>query len=246
MTAQLVAERSIYDAPILKALRAFLVARSRYTEDAGADAYARGVRQYAVLGAGFDTFALRQAFEGLRVFEIDHPATQTAKRDLLAKASIDVPPSLAFVPVDFETQSLEAELAKANFDARAPAFFAWLGVVPYLSHEAVFDTLRYVAQRPEGTEVVFDFALPSDMLNERERAARERLAARVAEVGEPWQSFFRPDELVADVRALGFTHVEMIDSLALNDLYFRDRDDDLRLGRTGRLLRARVGSASSS
>jgi methyltransferase (TIGR00027 family) len=111
-------------------MRAHLVARSRYAEDALATAVNRGVRQYVLLGAGLDTFAYRNPYPGLRVFEIDHPATQQWKRGLLARNGIPIPPSLTSVPVDFEQQSLERELISAGFDRAAPAFFSWLGVVP--------------------------------------------------------------------------------------------------------------------
>src|SRR5580704_4643658 len=103
--------------PYSRALRAFLVVRSRYGEDQLARAVARGVRQYVVLGAGLDTFAYRNPFQssGLHVFEVDHPATQAWKREQLRSAGIAVPQSLTFVPVDFERQVLPDELRQAGF-----------------------------------------------------------------------------------------------------------------------------------
>src|SRR6202050_251326 len=106
-----------------RAFRAFMAARSRYAEDELACAFAQGVRQYVVLGAGLDTFAYRNPHAGLRVFEVDHPATQAWKHEQLLAAEIAIPSSLTFVPVDFERQTLGAGLDVCGFDMNAPAFF---------------------------------------------------------------------------------------------------------------------------
>jgi methyltransferase (TIGR00027 family) len=82
-------------------LRAFVAARSRFAEDQLAVAVEQGVRQCVVLGAGLDTFAYRNPFEELRVIEVDHPATQAWKRELLLSAAIAIPSSVSFVGIDF-------------------------------------------------------------------------------------------------------------------------------------------------
>ena len=141
-----------------RGMRLFIAARSRFAEETLAAAVARGVRQYVVLGAGLDTFAHRNPYadQGLRVFEVDHPATQGWKRGRLADAGLATPASLTFAPVDFERQTLAEGLANAGFDTAAPAVFAWLGVVVYLTRGAVLGTLGWIASLPPGTEVVFD------------------------------------------------------------------------------------------
>jgi methyltransferase (TIGR00027 family) len=120
-------------APSRRPMRLFIAVRTRFAEDALAAAAERGARQLVVLGAGLDTFAHRNPHEGagLRVFEVDHPATQAWKRARLAEAGLAAPPSLTFAPVDFERQTLADGLAAAGFDPAAPSFFTWLGVVPY-------------------------------------------------------------------------------------------------------------------
>ena len=106
-----------------RAFRAFMAARSRYAEDELARAVAHGVRQYVVLGAGLDTFAYRNPHPGLRVFEVDHPSTQTWKREQLQAADIPIPPSLTFVPIDFEKQTLADGLENSGLDANSPHSF---------------------------------------------------------------------------------------------------------------------------
>src|SRR5205807_2417198 len=125
--------------PSLRPMRLFVAARSRYSEDALAACVARGVQQVVVLGAGLDTFSLRNPFagQGVRVFEVDFPATQEWKRQQLKQAALAVPGWLTFAPVDFERQSVSDGLAQSGFRVDRPAFFQWLGVVPYLTRDAI-------------------------------------------------------------------------------------------------------------
>jgi methyltransferase (TIGR00027 family) len=210
-------------------LRAFVAARSRYVEDRLAEAVARGVRQYVVLGAGLDTFAYRNPFAGLRVFEVDFPATQAWKRELLGEAGIDLPDGLRFVPLDFEYQTLGEGLAEAGFDGGSAAFFGCLGVVPYLTLEAFRATLGVIAQMPAGSGVGFDYAVAPESLSAVGRTAFDALAGRVAAAGEPFRLFFTPEEMEGELRGAGFKRMEQLDSDRLNEIYFKDRDDGLKL-----------------
>jgi methyltransferase (TIGR00027 family) len=219
--------------PISRAFRAFMAVRSRYAEDRLAEAVAQGVAQYVVLGAGLDTFACRNPFPGLRVFEVDFPATQEWKRALLVEAALTPPSGLTFVPLDFEHQTLAAGLAAVGFDSARPAFFGWLGVVPYLTLEAFRATLDTIAQLPNGSGVSFDYAVARSHLSLLRRIALDRLAARVAAAGEPFRLFFTPDELDSEFRRAGFKRFEQRDSAQLNHLYFAGRADGLKLPSPG-------------
>jgi methyltransferase (TIGR00027 family) len=223
-------------------LRAFIATRSRFSEDTLAEAVERGVRQYVLLGAGLDTFAYRaaRAFCGLSVFEVDHPATQGWKRQRLAETGIAVPDVLTYAPVNFETETLAHGLARAGFDTTKPAVFAWLGVVPYLTHDAIMATLRFIAGLPKGTTVIFDYGEPASTRHEASRVAHEEMATRVAANGEPFRSFFVPEDIMRDTKAAGFSEVEDFDAGVLNARYFKDREDGLQLRGAGHLLRARV------
>jgi methyltransferase (TIGR00027 family) len=222
--------------------RAFMAARSRYAEDRLAEAVARGVRQYVVLGAGLDTFAYRNPHSGLRVFEVDLRATQEWKRALLDKAGIAQPEGLKFVPLDFEHQTLAEGLKEAGFDRGAAAFFGWLGVVPYLTLAAFRATLEVIAQLPAGSGVSFDYAVRPESLSTVGRKAFDALAGRVAAAGEPFQLFFTPEEMEAELRDAGFGRMEQVDSDELNERYFKDRADGLKLSavKLGRLATAWV------
>jgi methyltransferase (TIGR00027 family) len=224
-----------------RAFRAFMAARSRYAEDELARAFAHGVTQYVVLGAGLDTFAYRNPHAGLRVFEADHPATQAWKCEQLQSAGITIPPSLTFVPIDFEQQTLADGLARSRFDASAAAFFSWLGVTPYLTREACMITLSFIARMPAGSGVVFDFAVDPALLNAGQRQALGALSKRVARYGEPFQLFFDPATLQDELKAMGFHHTEFLQGKELNTRYFKDRKDGLLVrGSIGHLMGAWV------
>jgi methyltransferase (TIGR00027 family) len=239
---QLALELDRFQTPSARAMRAFLVMRSRYVEDELAHVHKAGTTQYLVLGAGLDTFAYRSPYgRRLRVFEIDHPSTQEWKRARLAEQGIELPCSLTFVPVDFEKDSLADRLRCAGFMGNAPVFISWLGVTMYLTQDAVMQTLRFVAEScARGSEIVFDFSLPDEALGEVERGARARRAELVARVGEPWITHFDPASLSKQLTAMGFSQATVIGAREANQRYFADRSDGFSVRGSGCIMTARV------
>jgi len=221
-----------------KAMRAFMAVRSRFAEDEFARAAAADVRQYVALGAGLDTFAWRNPHRecGVRVFEVDHPATQAWKRGLMEQGNLPEPPATVYVPVDFERQSLASQLGEAGFDAGAPAFFSWLGVVPYLTLEAFRSTLRFFGEMATGSGVVFDYPLPRETLGESERRVLDELSARVARIGEPFQLFLTPMQLTEELNSVGWRVLDDLGRAEIQSRYFPGREE-IR-GGLGRLMSA--------
>jgi len=224
----------------MASFRPFVAVRSRYAEDELARAVQRGVRQYVVLGAGLDTFAYRNPYpvSRLRVFEVDHPATQAWKRACLQNAGIAVPESLTFVAIDFETETLAGGLRQAGFKATEPAFFSMLGVVVYLTRDGAMNTLTFVASLPSRTEIVFDYAIPPSTLSESDRGRHDDVVRRAAARGEPWLTYFEPSTLAGALRGIGFTAVEDLGPDEIHERYFKGRTDGLRLNGVARLLKA--------
>jgi methyltransferase (TIGR00027 family) len=234
---ELARTRTRLDHPFSVAMRAHLVARSRYAEDSLAQAVAAGVRQYVLLGAGLDTFAYRNPWPDLRIFEVDHPSTQQWKRKLLAASAIEPPEDLTYAPVDFERQSLADGLAAADFEHRSPAFFGWLGVVPYLTLEAFRATVAYIAEHPAGSGVALDYGQPREALPQLERLAHDSFSSRVALAGEPFRLFFAPPQIADEFSA--FSRIEDLGAPEVNARYFAGRTDHLQLrGSAGRLFSA--------
>ncbi len=205
--------------PAQRQMRMFMAARSRFAEDCLDAAVSRGIRQVVIQGAGLDTFSLRNphALLGVRVFEVDHPATQAWKRDRMREAGLAVPATLTFAPVDFARESLAEALAAAGLELHQPAFFCWLGVVPYLPREAISVILGYIAALP-GSEVVFDYSEPLENYSPERRANVAAVAEQTAAIGEPWLSFFDPLEIAQDLRDCGFVGLE---DLGLADVAVR-------------------------
>jgi len=218
---------------VARDFRAFMAARSRFVEDQLSAAVAQGVTQYVVLGAGLDTFAWRNPFPALRVFEVDFPATQEWKRALLDEAALAQPSNLTFVPLDFEHKTLAAGLIESGFDPAKPAFFGWLGVVPYLTREAFRATLGDIARMPAGSGVGFDYGLSPEVLSPLRQLALKALAERVASAGEPFKLLFAPDDMERELRMAGFARIDQLDSKHLNALYFTGRTDGLKLSDAG-------------
>lgn len=194
------------DSPQAVGYRAFMAARSRIADDGILAARSRGVRQIVVLGAGLDTSGLRHSDGAVRVFEVDKPAMQLWKRQHLTRIGIVPSSSLVFVPVDFERDTLPDELQRSGLDLTQPAFFVWLGVVPYFTREAITTTLRFAASLPDAG-IVFDYSEPAEDLLPAARASFEQRRGQVAQVGEPWISHFRPADLHALLRQAGFSNV---------------------------------------
>lgn len=208
--------------PGRRRMRWFIAARTRFAEDALTDAFNHGVSQLVILGAGLDTYAYRGPLrEQLRMFEVDHPATQAWKRQQLEAANIRAPETLTYAPIDFEHETLANGLAAAGFDATEPTFFMWLGVVPYLTEVAILDTLRFIANLPSGAEVVLDYANPPTSLGaERQVEQHQERAAFVASLGEPWITYFDTATLSERLTALGFDTIEDLNPSEIARRYF--------------------------
>jgi methyltransferase (TIGR00027 family) len=211
-------------------LKASFVMRSRYAEDCLAESFRNGMRQYVVLGAGLDTFAYRQPLwaDSLRIFEVDHPATQRWKRRLLNEASISVPNNVRFVPIDFERVSLAVALSQAGLDLRVATFFSLLGVSQYLTEAALDQTFGVVLGAPARSEIVFSFVTSDQGLPADDVVLAKAFIARFAAIGEPWLSRFLPAQLVAKLRDMGFSKVFHLTPEEANQLYFQKRRDGLK------------------
>ena len=230
----------------LRHFTATVVVRSRYVEDQLDAAIGRGLFQYVILGAGLDSFAYRRTdlAKVLRIFEVDHPATQAWKRARLQELGISVPANLSLVPVDFEKDSLIDGLRMSGYRADEPAFFSWLGVTNYLTHDAIFSTLRTVAALAPDTEIIFEYIVPKELLDEANQKILAVMVAAGADRGEPQYSFFEPAKLAQEVTKLGFVEVSDFGPNEAEARYFAGRTDGLRPSALNHYMRARVAPRS--
>jgi methyltransferase (TIGR00027 family) len=226
-----------HNEPIDRGMRAGVAVRAKFIEEELARAVGDGVAQYVVLGAGLDTFAYRNPYPEVDVFEVDHPSTQQWKRRMLAEAGIPLPDSLTFAPVDFEHGTLAQALAEAGFRADRPACICWMGVTMYLTEAAIMETLGYAAALPKDSSIAFDFTIVPGLMNPVERVIVEMIKQHTAAMGEPWLSDFDPAALREKLLGLGFAEAETFEPDVLNRRYLHRRKDGLRSG--GRLCLAR-------
>jgi len=231
--ARALADEALFSSPAMRGLRTHVVLRSRFAEDCAEAAARRAVRQLVVLGAGFDSFAYRQPewARALRIFEVDHPASQALKRERLAAVGIAIPANLAFVPADFARHSLREILAASALDFAAPAVFSCLGVLVYLERSAIEALFRLVAAFPRGSELIATFT-------QSERAAGS--AARAAAGGEPWLSRMDEGEIRAELLRCGFAAVELLQPEEAARRYFAGRSDGLSAPPRASIARATV------
>jgi methyltransferase (TIGR00027 family) len=240
LRGRVTANDEVLQAPHVRASRAHILGRSVFTEDALRLEVTAGCRQYVLLGAGYDSSPARHASElaDVAVFEVDHPATQQAKRGVLRPG--EWPDNVRFVAVDFERDVLEARLHEAGWDARVPTFWSWLGVAMYLTDDAVMNTLRFVGGGAPGTTIVMNFTIHDDEVTPGDLALRRIGAQGVARQGEPWINFYRPSELVARVRLLPYSSVESVEADVFRTRYFDNREDGLTWSSLTGTLVARV------
>jgi methyltransferase (TIGR00027 family) len=222
-----------------------VIIRTHYAEQCVRQAAARGVRQCVILGAGLDSFAMRcpDFAREMRLYEIDHAASQQLKRQRLARSGAAIPPTLRFVEMNFEQEDLIAALGRSDFNLAEPAVLSWLGVTVYLPREANFATLRSIARLAPGSEVVFTYIEQRAL--ESNSPAMQRARAVAAAVGEPWICGFDSTTLPAELRACGMELLEDLGGEALHTRYCAPRTDGLTVGKAGRIARARVGDHSS-
>jgi methyltransferase (TIGR00027 family) len=222
-----------------------VIARSRYAEDALGTAIARGVRQYVLIGAGFDSYALRRPAEAkdVQVFEIDHPATQALKRQRIAECGITLEGGVHFGAADLAKEGLDAALSRTSFNRTAPAFFSWLGVTPYLTREANMATLRNIAEcGAPGSQLVFSYTDQKmfESAGATDAAQYEELKQAVKALGEPFVSGFHPAELAQDISALGLALEEDLNDIQLVERYDPAGKNGLKPAGRSHIARVRV------
>jgi methyltransferase (TIGR00027 family) len=214
-TSPLVADVLDRESPRLRPLAAlpgmrswilYMQVRTRVIDDALREFVKGGGRQLVLLGAGFDTRALRlPELADANVFEVDHPATQARKRAVLDRIGADSPAT--YVTWDFETRPMEDlpdELAAAGLDRADRVFTIWEGVTMYLTDAAIDASLRAIrAWSPPGSQLAMTYFAKS--LVSRPNLVTRAMKAVVATLGEPWKFGWQTGELAPYLAARDWT-----------------------------------------
>lgn len=192
--------------------------RARWNEEELEKAIAVGTSQYVILGAGLDSFAWRRPdwAAGVRVYEVDHPATQDSKRRRISKLKLEAPNDLEFVPCDFERETVADALTRSSYAPDRPAFYSWMGTTMYLSREAVLQTLSAIsALAAPGSELLFDYCIPDRLHDQVDHRLIRKWRRDISRLGEPQLSSFDPQGFSEEVGTFGF---EMLENLSPGEL----------------------------
>lgn len=219
-----------------------VVGRSRYAEDLLDQAVQQNTQQYVLVGAGLDSFVLREShhYPTLKIFEVDHPDTQAAKQAKLKKLG-EIPATVEFVAINFEKESISEALTRSLYERSAPAFFSWLGTTHYLNPQTTLQTLKSIAEFvANGSEVVLDYSTDFQELTGIERIGSMGVAQFTHLLKEPLLGQFKPTDLHHAVEQMGFEVVEDLSGEAITERYFNRRIDEIRHTSATRLLHLRL------
>src|SRR5262249_5683396 len=202
----------------------FVAIRARLADDQAREMTAIGLKQLILLGAGFDSMALRikDALAPVIVFEVDHPATQAVKRRVMAK--LGTPQNVNFVAVDFERDDFVEKLTDAGFNRAQLSLVVWMGVTYYLTPRAMSRALTQLSLAASpGTRLVFDYILQAVINRNSRNVAALIAASRVALVGEPWIFGLSPEEAGDYLKDFGFNLIDDYGPEDLRQRYCPDR-----------------------
>jgi methyltransferase (TIGR00027 family) len=208
----------------------YVLARTKVMDSVFVEALDAHFPQIVLLGAGFDTRALRYADrnQGTNIFELDVPTTQQPKVDILRKKKIPLPPTLSFVPIDFNKEDILAVLSKAGYQAGQKTLFLWEGVTMYLSAQAVDNTLDFIHRSAApGSRVAFDYIYASVLRRENRYYGEQGGYDMVSKAGEGWTFGLEEGEIGPFLAKRGFDLAAHYTPLELEKLYLTKEDGTL-------------------
>lgn len=202
----------------------FLVARERYIDDCLQTSLESGLQQLVILGAGLDTRPYRfpALKTGVKIFEVDHPASQVTKVKKLEQIFGQLPEHVSFVAVDFTAQSLASRLFESGYSRQLRTLFIWQGVTQYLNPTAVDQTLAFIAHNsPGGSQVVFDYMYSALLKDTTDHGEIRNLRRYRRFSGEDLTFGIPQGSVVAYLEQRGFTRVVDVDHTGLQKAYFQ-------------------------
>jgi len=224
----------------------YVIARTRYFDDLLQQRLTGGAEQLVILGAGYDSRPYRFAHQlgGAQVFEVDHPATSTAKQAKVRALIGEIPANVAYVPVDFTVDNLADKLLECGYCTTRPTVFLWEGVTPYLNLEAVDTVLSFVmASAAAGSTIVFDYILRSVVEGTCTLRGASNEFAHMSHTSEPLTFGIDEGQAPAFLTSRGFHNVVDVGAQELTSRYFDSHSKQRYIKPWWRMISGEVGAA---
>jgi len=217
------------------------ICRTRYIDDAVQEAISLGARQVVILGAGFDTRPYRlPGMENVQTFEVDLPPVQNDKKQKLQKYIGRLPANVTYLPIDFDTQTLEEVFTGANFDFSKQAVFIWEGVTQYISEKSIRQTLAFVGKSASSTILLFTYVLKSVIERRSDITGATHMMDRVEKNGIPFIFGLEPSEIPAFLKPYHLTLVADVGNAYYQEKYIRPVGRELVVSEAERIAHAVV------
>jgi len=219
-----------------------VLCRTRYIDDLLINAIKEGVGTVVNLGAGMDTRAFRiPGIENIQYLELDSPELLKVKSSNIDKNIGEHPANVSLVPIDFNSQDLGEELKKAGYTLSSKTFFIWEGVTQYISKEAIDNTLKYFAQAPTGSKIVFTYVLESFINGSYIPDGLNILYKTMLKKKNPlWSCGFEPAEMPEYLSRFSLRLIEDVGREELIERYMKPKGRDLTVMEIERTVLASV------
>jgi len=202
------------------------LARTKYIDDLLQDTIRHGVKQVMILGAGFDTRALRlDSLRSVPVIEIDHPNTSNFKTSILKKRIGGLPENVSYHQIDFNKQSLDELAEQNNFDFSLATTIIWEGVTNYLTAEAIRKTFSFIARFPKDSYVIFTYVHQQVLDDPGSFTGGEKLLNDLEKIEERWTFGFVPAQLSDYLKKFGLSLSEDFGATEYRNKYLPDRSE---------------------
>jgi methyltransferase (TIGR00027 family) len=204
----------------------YVVARTRYIDDYLKSCISYGIQQLVIMGAGYDTRAYRfdELREGVKVFEVDHPATQKLKIQKVKKAFGRLSDHVVYVSVDFGKEKIEEKMFGSGYDENLKTLFIWEGVTPYITAAGVEETFAFAANNSgEGSSIIFDYIYKSVIEGSNESEIAKKWRETLNRLGERFLFGIKDGTAEDFLARRGFDEVKEITVESLKEVYFKGK-----------------------
>lgn len=205
------------------------IARTKLIDELLQQTIRYGVRQVIILGAGFDTRALRLDFLNTTpVIEVDHPDTSDFKVKKLKEALGKLPGNVCYYQIDFNKQSLDDLARRNNFNLSIPTTVIWEGVTNYLTQQAVDETFEFIEKLERGSYIIFTYVNKHVLENPQSFDGAAKLLIKLSKIDERWTFGFKPEELSDYLTKFRLTILKDLGASEYRNKYMPERKELLK------------------